>query len=133
MYLLAGKDRERITRRNSAWPCRLFAGQACWRGRRAARGIFPHPCFQSREGQFLSKKGKANTRKSPFWRGMFERHVVSNAIRVSLFVGLCLNAINQGPSLWHGDDLEWGKALLNFAVPYLVASYSAARTNRLQG
>lgn len=68
----------------------------------------------------------------PLWRAVLQGHVVSNAIRVSLFVGLCLNAVNQGASLWYGGEFDWGKGLLNFAVPYLVASYSAVKAERLR-
>lgn len=57
----------------------------------------------------------------------FSRQVVTNAVRVSLVVGTCLNLINQGGALWSGEGVEWGKFALNFAVPYLVASYSAAK------
>lgn len=56
--------------------------------------------------------------------------VVTGAIKVSLFVGTCLNAINQGSALWHGAGIEWGKVLLNYTVPYLVASYSAAKARK---
>ena len=56
-----------------------------------------------------------------------QRRVIIGAIRVSLFVGTTLNAINQGAQIWHGEGVEWGKFLLNYAVPYLVSSYSAAR------
>lgn len=55
------------------------------------------------------------------------RPVIINAIRVALVVGSCLNAINQGPQLWQGEEVEWSKVALNYVVPYLVASYSAAR------
>lgn len=55
------------------------------------------------------------------------RPVVANAIRVSLVVGTCLNGINQGPNLWHGEAVEWTKVALNYVVPYLVASYSASK------
>ena len=58
---------------------------------------------------------------------MISRPVMANAIRVSLVVGTCLNAINQGPNIWRGEALIWDKLLLNFAVPFLVASYSAAK------
>lgn len=61
---------------------------------------------------------------------MIERDVVRNAIKVSLFVGTCLNVINQGPAIWRGADVEWDKFLLNFAVPYLVATYSAAKARK---
>lgn len=56
-----------------------------------------------------------------------DRRVIANAIRVSLFVGTCLNIVNQGQAFWQGADIAWGKFLLNYAVPYLVASYSAAK------
>lgn len=55
------------------------------------------------------------------------RPVIINALKVALVVGSCLNAINQGPQLWLGEGVEWNKVVLNYVVPYLVASYSAAR------
>ncbi|WP_323055045.1 nitrate/nitrite transporter NrtS [Microbulbifer thermotolerans] len=58
---------------------------------------------------------------------LIQRHVVRNAFRVSLVVGALLNAINQGPALTTGQEIDWLKVLLNFVVPYCVASYSAAR------
>lgn len=53
--------------------------------------------------------------------------VIFNALKVALVVGCCLNAINQGPQLWQGEGIEWNKVALNYLVPYLVASYSAAK------
>jgi hypothetical protein len=64
---------------------------------------------------------------------MLSRPVMANAVRVSLFVGTCLNAINQGAAIWHGEPVEWGKFLMNYAVPYLVASYSAAKARKAMG
>jgi hypothetical protein len=61
---------------------------------------------------------------------MLSRPVVGNAIKVSLFVGTCLNAINQGAAIWHGTGVEWSKVVLNYVVPYLVASYSAAKARK---
>lgn len=55
------------------------------------------------------------------------RPVIINALKVALVVGSCLNAINQGPQLWQGEGVGWNKVALNYLVPYLVASYSAAR------
>ena len=66
-------------------------------------------------------------------RTMFNRPVVKNAVRVSLLVGTCLNLINQGAALWAGAGIVWGKIILNYLVPYLVASYSAAKVCRSQG
>lgn len=62
---------------------------------------------------------------------MFSRTVVTNAIKVSLFVGTCLNAINQGAAIWHGAGVEWSKVALNYAVPFLVSSYSAAKARQV--
>lgn len=64
---------------------------------------------------------------------MLSRSVVGNAIKVSLLVGTCLNAINQAPAIWQGIGVEWGKVMLNYAVPYLVASYSAAKARQGMG
>lgn len=61
---------------------------------------------------------------------MLSRPVVTNAIKVSFFVGTCLNAINQGAAIWHGAGVAWDKVLLNYVVPYLVASYSAAKARK---
>jgi len=58
---------------------------------------------------------------------MITRPVVMTAVKVSVFVGTCLNLINQGPGVWAGEAVHWGKFLLNYAVPYCVATYSAAK------
>ncbi len=49
---------------------------------------------------------------------------------ISLIVGTILNAINQGDRLLAGSDLDWGRILLNFLVPFCVASISAALNGR---
>ena len=64
---------------------------------------------------------------------MLSRPVVANAVRVALFVGTCLNAINQGASIWQGEPVQWGKFLMNYAVPFFVASYSAAKARKATG
>lgn len=58
---------------------------------------------------------------------LIRRHIVINALRVSLVVGLLLNLINQGSAFMDGLTIAWGQVLMNFVVPYCVASYSAAR------
>ena len=55
------------------------------------------------------------------------RAVITNALKIALVVGTCLNAVNQGPQMWQGQGVEWQKVAVNFVVPYLVASYSAAK------
>ncbi|WCN10967.1 nitrate/nitrite transporter NrtS [Marinomonas mediterranea] len=53
--------------------------------------------------------------------------VAMNAIKIALVVGTVLNAINQGDAIVNGLEIEWGKLLLNYFVPYCVSSYSAAK------
>lgn len=53
--------------------------------------------------------------------------IAKNSLKISLVVGSVLNLINQGESLFHGGAISWGHLLLNYFVPYCVASYSAAR------
>ena len=55
------------------------------------------------------------------------RKIVSNALRISLVVGTVLNLINQGASIMSWSGISWGHVLLNFLVPYCVASYSATK------
>ncbi|NCN89532.1 MAG: hypothetical protein GW936_08880 [Gallionella sp.] len=55
------------------------------------------------------------------------RHIVINALKIALVVGTLLNLVNQGENMLHGATIEWGHLLLNYLVPYCVASYSAAK------
>ncbi len=54
--------------------------------------------------------------------------IVRSALVTALVVGTILNLINQGARWLDGDDLLRGHLLLNYAVPYLVATYSSVRT-----
>jgi hypothetical protein len=62
------------------------------------------------------------------YRFMFKAHIVRSALKVSLFVGSVLNVINNGEQLWVQHSASWWHVAMNFAVPYLVSSYSSART-----
>lgn len=62
-----------------------------------------------------------------FFGTVFSRPIVVGALRVSLVVGCVLNLINQGETFFSGGTVAWGHVLLNFLVPYVVSSYSAAR------
>lgn len=55
------------------------------------------------------------------------RPIARNAVQVSAVVGTLLNVINQGGALFGDGQVSWGRALLNYLVPYCVASFSAAR------
>lgn len=54
-------------------------------------------------------------------------NIVRNSLKIALVVGTLLNLINQGESLLQGDKISWFHVLLNYLVPYCVASYSAAK------
>lgn len=53
------------------------------------------------------------------------RPVVLTAIRVSLVVGTVLTLINQGDVLFGPGSPNILKALLTYAVPYLVSTHGA--------
>lgn len=62
-----------------------------------------------------------------------KRAIVVAAIKVALFVGTILNAINQGGRLMEGLAPSWFHVVLNYLVPYCVSSYSAARNEMNRG
>ena len=47
------------------------------------------------------------------------------SLMVSLVIGTVLNLINQGDVLLAGRPLDYGKVVLTYVVPYLVATYGA--------
>lgn len=62
-------------------------------------------------------------------RAALRPRVVRNAVGVALVVGVVLNAVNHGTTFLHGGPLPWAHVLMNFVVPYCVASYSAAKAD----
>jgi hypothetical protein len=44
---------------------------------------------------------------------------------LALVVGTILNAINQGDAFLTGDGIIWWRAVLNFCVPFCVATFGA--------
>ncbi|MGD9902737.1 MAG: hypothetical protein AB7U83_04645 [Vicinamibacterales bacterium] len=54
-------------------------------------------------------------------------HAVKAALRVAAVVGTLLNAVNNGPQWWAQSPVSPWRVALNYLVPFLVASYSAAR------
>lgn len=62
-----------------------------------------------------------------FFRVMVSARIAGNSVRISLVVGTVLNLINQGEYLMAGGEIMVGHMLLNYLVPYGVASYSGAR------
>ena len=64
---------------------------------------------------------------------LFKPHIVRNAIKIALVVGTILNLINQGEGLIANGAISWAHFVLNYCVPYCVASYSAARNEMTAG
>jgi hypothetical protein len=58
-------------------------------------------------------------------RRTFAWPVAKRSLAVAAIVGTALNAINQGPELLRGEQLELWKLLMTYAVPYAVASYGS--------
>lgn len=59
--------------------------------------------------------------------------IARGALQVSAVVGTLLNLINQGEALWSDAAVSWPHVLMNYVVPYCVASYSAARNEARRG
>ncbi len=53
--------------------------------------------------------------------------IAGNALRIALVVGTVLNLVNQSGAILFGSGISWFHLLLNYFVPYCVASYSAAK------
>lgn len=60
-----------------------------------------------------------------FFQIAMSRHIVINALKIALVVGSLLNLVNQGGNMLHGVTISWLQLILNYLVPYCVASYSA--------
>jgi len=57
----------------------------------------------------------------------FSCHIIKSSLIVSAVVAIVLNIINQGDAIISATDISWPHLILNFFVPYCVASYSAAK------
>jgi len=62
-----------------------------------------------------------------FFKTACSRRIVMNALRIAVVVGTVLNLVNQGQAIMAGFGVSWIHLLLNYAVPYCVATYSATR------
>lgn len=114
LYLLACGPRDAV----ASWGGWSAQGYLLWRWkdwidrRFIARFAPPAPAPRSRVPAFLRQGASAR--------------VAGGALRVALLAGTALNVLNQGQALWAGQGMHWGHFLLNYLVPYCVASYAAA-------
>lgn len=63
----------------------------------------------------------------PFWTIAVQKHIVTNACRIAIVVGTVLNIINQSEAILAGHGIAWGHVVMNYIVPYCVATYSAVK------
>lgn len=56
--------------------------------------------------------------------------VIMPSLRIAAVVGTVLNLINQGEVVMAGEGISIPHLLLNYAVPFCVATYSAARNEQ---
>ena len=59
--------------------------------------------------------------------------VVRRSLLAAAAVGAPLNAINQGDVMVAGEQPQWLKIALTYAVPFFVATYGAYRAAGVQG
>lgn len=62
-----------------------------------------------------------------FFRLASSGRIARSALRVAIVVGSVLNLVNQGDALLSGSGIDFFHLLLNFIVPYCVATYSAVK------
>jgi hypothetical protein len=60
-------------------------------------------------------------------RLMLTPATVCSALKVAVVVGTVLNLINNGDRIFGQDGIAGWSVAMNFVVPFLVSSYSAAR------
>ena len=59
------------------------------------------------------------------WKDAWDAGIPQRAMLVALVVGTVLNLINQGDAVFARHPLNWGKALLTYAVPICVSIHGA--------
>lgn len=67
-----------------------------------------------------------------FLHTALSRGIAGNALRISLVVGTVLNLVNQGEAIFAWSGISWPHVMLNYLVPYCVASYSAAKNQLMR-
>lgn len=71
------------------------------------------------------------TRMRTIWRDAWDAGIPQRAFIVALVVGTVLNLINQGDALLARHGVNWGKALLTYAVPFCVSAHGALSARKV--
>lgn len=80
-------------------------------------------------GPFLSPPASV-THGASWLHTALLKHIVRSALQVSAVVGTILNIVNQGGAVLGGRPIAWRLVVMNFVVPYCVATYSVVRNER---
>lgn len=95
--------------------------------KRALTGMFPK-LRRTAAKMPLQHSGQGSTIRTTLSRALHPT-VVITSLQVAFVVGTILNIINNGDSLVDNSQFPLGKVMLNYTVPYLVATYSAVRVS----
>ncbi|MEA1784795.1 hypothetical protein U1E44_01710 [Arenibacter sp. GZD96] len=65
-------------------------------------------------------------------QAIFQKSVIRRSLKTSMFVGIILSLINCWEPLVALDvqQIPWLKIIMNFMVPYLVASFSIVGSDK---
>ena len=74
--------------------------------------------------------GPADVPRLSVLRLMLQPRTARSALKVALDVGTVVNVINNGEQVWVHHSFNLWQVAMNFFVPYLVSSYSAAQEQR---
>lgn len=80
--------------------------------------------------QRIARLAAADRKRLPMHKALAKASVIRTAAHVSLVVGTCLNAINQGDEILAGEPVSLGRIMLNYLVPFSVAAFSGARARQ---
>ncbi|MGX5913969.1 hypothetical protein ACR0ST_04490 [Aliidiomarina sp. Khilg15.8] len=61
---------------------------------------------------------------------IFTLKIVKESGKIALVVGTALNLINQYSAILGHEPVVWWQVLMNYVVPFSVASYSALQQRR---
>jgi hypothetical protein len=76
--------------------------------------------------RFSSRSEQDSSAQKTFLQLVFSIRIIKSSFKVALVVGTVLNLINNFEGIRAGQGIPWFPLLLNYFVPYCVASYAAA-------
>lgn len=88
-----------------------------------------NPDWKRREPPFdgVRTAGHPERGAAAVGRRMLTPAILCSALKVAVVVGTVLNVINNGERIFGQESISGWSVAMNFLVPFLVSSYSAAR------